>query len=1240
MGYFILFPLIAAATTLASQCKVTTSDASWPSEADWSTLNSSISGTLIRTVPVASSCWPGNPFGSKIDCATVESNWTSAHFHGLQPESVDFPVFTNNSCIPPGSTGYSEAQGCTLGGLPQYIVNATSAEQVALALKWAADRQIRIIVKGTGHDLCGRSSGANSLSIWTHNLRVIEFHDSWSPENYTEDPGWSAVTVGAGWTWGEIYEQASNNGKAVVGGGTGTVGIGGHTGAGGHGPLSSIKGLASDQILQATIATTEGKVYVANDKQCADIFWAVRGGGPGVYGIITEYVIRTYSTPTTVLGAIQIQAALNTTEAIEAAWNAITLISSSLPNWMDQGLSGTTFVATGSLVAEFVPGAPIPAIGPVAIASLNGFNNTAAAMNATVLPTLNQIQETYGANLSVTYIPPVEFPSLFAWFNTSQTAMPVAYYGIQSSRLLTKQTLQSPLSALSQKIKDLMTPQQEDFGSVLVLTMTAGKGVADVPPSRRGAVLPAWRSSYVHAIASTAFIDDKLPPAQAFEEAGAWLNENTELKWDTLQPNAGAYFHESNQFTPVWKTRFWGENYDRLKEIKLKYDPSESLFVAQAKIIFATCVSLSGQNKALCTFEQPSTNLFRTPTRDCSNTSSINHFDTMSAPNTNRDLLRRARERRGIERDYLMRHRVQRRGTSNRQGPDWAVLMNEVKANRDTFEAYETAKKEWEARLEKARERNPFAFTAIRYTKDEVHRILNTMLGHSPITSSPEQSTTASVLNNASSLSTAHMDTIASQHPLNNTPQSPTAGKADSEDQKPLFPKFMDLPLEIQRMIWIAMFPAPRRVRIYGILYKYEAPPDEVHPTLPITLHICHESRVITLEHYIFPYLQPLPTPPAPTIEVPVDIKAQSPNSESWPEFPLTTCFAPGRDTLQFNVRSLNSSVVWQWISHLNSLHPKMMAKVVGIEVLGLYRRYTFNTMDHTSTAKKSVGFVAVIQGGKESKTASVLELFSQMKRVKLMAGPRTYFVKREVLLGEREILDSGDWTPKWQKAPFSRDGSSAELISGHEDRKRDAVAEVEKWYSLTNLERAANGQVKINVPNVEIEEEEELSLLKDYSRLFVDLTWGSVKQEWNRRVQEARERNLFAFTVMPNIEEETSVSSQNGYDVIIWSFGKYNSSTSALYMSTGLSPILRDLSPKAAPFIPETNQSHIPFIAKASPSKSKDKTNLLDLPLELRQLIWVAMFPLPRRVRLYGVLMKFEIPYSSKRSLISSSSA
>jgi len=137
-------------------CKATPYSKTWPSEHDWQALNSSIDGRLLKTVPAASSCWSGNPYGSEVSCDSVDVNWTSGIFHAARPESIDYPIWANNSCLPPGAPGYDKQQGCELGGLPEFIVNATKECHVATALKWADERNIRVSVKGTGHDMNGR----------------------------------------------------------------------------------------------------------------------------------------------------------------------------------------------------------------------------------------------------------------------------------------------------------------------------------------------------------------------------------------------------------------------------------------------------------------------------------------------------------------------------------------------------------------------------------------------------------------------------------------------------------------------------------------------------------------------------------------------------------------------------------------------------------------------------------------------------------------------------------------------------------------------------------------------------------------------------------------------------------------------------------------------------------------------------------------------------------------------------
>lgn len=149
--------LAISVSSLASlDCKLSPAHLSWPSSDDWVALNRSIEGALTKTAPVASSCYAGNPFNSPENCTNLQDRWSYAAFHAALPESIDFPIWTNNSCLPKGVTGYTEEKGCNVGGLPQYVVNATTEKHIAVAMKWASQRNIRIVVKGTGHDLNGR----------------------------------------------------------------------------------------------------------------------------------------------------------------------------------------------------------------------------------------------------------------------------------------------------------------------------------------------------------------------------------------------------------------------------------------------------------------------------------------------------------------------------------------------------------------------------------------------------------------------------------------------------------------------------------------------------------------------------------------------------------------------------------------------------------------------------------------------------------------------------------------------------------------------------------------------------------------------------------------------------------------------------------------------------------------------------------------------------------------------------
>lgn len=135
------------------------------------------------------------------------------------------PFFANRSCDP-----FTErSAGCVLGSYVQYTVNVSCVDDaprfVAAGLKFANDRNIRLVIRNTGHDYNGKSTGAGALGLWMQNLKNIEFKD-WSDKHYTG----KAIKMGAGVLGGEANRAADAEGLQVVGGECPTVGIaGGYT---------------------------------------------------------------------------------------------------------------------------------------------------------------------------------------------------------------------------------------------------------------------------------------------------------------------------------------------------------------------------------------------------------------------------------------------------------------------------------------------------------------------------------------------------------------------------------------------------------------------------------------------------------------------------------------------------------------------------------------------------------------------------------------------------------------------------------------------------------------------------------------------------------------------------------------------------------------------------------------------------------------------------------------------------
>lgn len=130
------------------------------------------------------------------------------------PTAPHFPWLQDNACVPTTNETTAESRNCTLGGAPSTVVNATNVAEIQLGLNFARNHDLRLVVRNTGHDYAGKSSGAGALEIWTHSLKEMVYIPAGKFGSY-EGP---AARVGAAVTVEELYAFGDEQGVDLIGG--------------------------------------------------------------------------------------------------------------------------------------------------------------------------------------------------------------------------------------------------------------------------------------------------------------------------------------------------------------------------------------------------------------------------------------------------------------------------------------------------------------------------------------------------------------------------------------------------------------------------------------------------------------------------------------------------------------------------------------------------------------------------------------------------------------------------------------------------------------------------------------------------------------------------------------------------------------------------------------------------------------------------------------------------------------
>ena len=178
---------------------------------------------------------------------------------------------------------------------PIVFVFAQKIEDVSNAVKWARENKVPIRMRSGRHALAKDFSQTNGgIVIDTSHMRSV-----------TLDKKNNIAKVQAGIRVGQLVRMLAREGILAPFGDSSTVGIGGISTGGGITAIQRTAGLISDNILSATLVDAYGNILEVNPWENADLFWAIRGGGGGNFGIITSYTFRVRTAPAKV-GIFQI----------------------------------------------------------------------------------------------------------------------------------------------------------------------------------------------------------------------------------------------------------------------------------------------------------------------------------------------------------------------------------------------------------------------------------------------------------------------------------------------------------------------------------------------------------------------------------------------------------------------------------------------------------------------------------------------------------------------------------------------------------------------------------------------------------------------------------------------------------------------------------------------------------------------------------------------------------------------
>jgi FAD/FMN-containing dehydrogenase len=421
------------------------------------------------------------------------------------------------------------------GVLPNLVARPINAADVQTAVNWGVAHGVPLRARSGGHSYAGYSTLSGGMVLDLRNMRSISINTQKR-----------TATIGAGSQLIDVYAALAARGVTIPAGSCPSVGIAGHALGGGMGLAGRKFGLTADNILSAQIVTADGRLRTASAQSNPDLYWALRGGGGGNFGVVTSLTFRVHPVPSTV-ACFTVSWPWSQAAAALAAWQG----------WNPHARPEVTSIFH------------LTASGGVTLVNVSGQYFGPSSDLGRLLAPLTGVA---GASVSAGnfgYLPAQQM-----WAGCSHISLTACHtVGTRAGGTLQRDNFQAKSAYVAK-------PLPAAARQALV-----GAAEARLGSGGHGAILFDCYGGAINQVkpAATAFVHRNVLfciQFLSYDGDAGWLTSTAAQ----VRPyvTGGAYLNYTDPSLKNWQTAYYGSNYPRLQTVRRKFDPHHYFNFPQA----------------------------------------------------------------------------------------------------------------------------------------------------------------------------------------------------------------------------------------------------------------------------------------------------------------------------------------------------------------------------------------------------------------------------------------------------------------------------------------------------------------------------------------------------------------------------------------------------------------------------------------------------------------------------------